>query len=156
MPEWASRRRARECALQFLFGLEFTGYAWDETVDGFWSLAPSRQGVRQYAQSLITGVCTDRDALDAEIDDAVHKWSPDRVGRIERNILRIALYEMRNAKDVPTTVAINEAIELAKMYGVDEAPRFVNGVLDRLRANSRKQEPPEQDPAGDAPECPLT
>jgi len=156
VPEWAARRRARECALQFLFGLDFTGYAWEDAVEGFWSLAPSRQGVRQYAQSLITGVCTNREALDADIDDAVQKWSPDRVGRIERNILRIALYEMRHAKDVPTTVAINEAIELAKMYAVDEAPRFINGVLDRLREGGQKEEPPEQCPAGDVPECPLT
>jgi len=78
----------------------------------------------------------DRAALDADIDTAVHNWSPERVGRVERNILRIALYEMRHADDVPAAVAINEAIELAKMYGTDDAPRFVNGVLDRLRETS--------------------
>ena len=140
MPEWAARRRARERALQFLFSLDFTGYAWESTVEGFWSMAPSRSSVRQYAQTLIDGVCMNRDALDTEIDAAVQKWSPDRVGRIERNILRVALYEMRNAKDVPTTVAINEAIELAKMYGVEEAPRFINGVLDRLDPKKKTPE----------------
>ena len=133
MPEWGARRRARERALQFLFGLDFTDYAWQQAFEGFWSMAPSRPQVRKYAHALVRGVCMNRAALDADIDTAVHNWSPERVGRVERNILRIALYEMRNADDVPAAVAINEAIELAKMYGTDDAPRFVNGVLDRLR-----------------------
>ena len=92
MPEWAARRRARERALQFLFGLDFTGYAWEHAVDGFWSMAPSRPAVRQYAQTLILWVCSNREALDADIDAAVQNWSPERVGRVERNILRVALY----------------------------------------------------------------
>jgi len=119
--------------LQFLFGLEFTNYAWEEALHAFWAMAPSRAGVRQYAQTVIRGACENREALDRDIDSALQNWAPERVGRLERNILRIALYEMRSVADVPAAVAINEAIELAKSFGGDDAPRFINGVLDRLR-----------------------
>lgn len=134
MPDPKIRRKARERALQFLFGLEFTGGPCPEALEGFWRMAPSRPGVRKYAETVICGACENRETLDRDIDGALQNWAPQRVGRLERNILRIALYEMRNVADVPAVVAINEAIELAKSFGGDDAPRFINGVLDRLRA----------------------
>jgi N utilization substance protein B len=127
------RRKARERALQFLFGLDFTGYAWDEVVEDFWAVHLTRPSVRRYAERVIRGVCEQRHELDREIADALRNWSPERVGRVERNVLRIALFEMRCIPDVPATVAINEALEVTKRFGADDAPRFVNGVLDRLR-----------------------
>lgn len=136
MPDPLVRRRARERALQFLFGLEFTHYPWDEVIDAFWDTRPSKPSVKQYAIQLIRGVQENLPALDEEIAAALQNWSVDRVGRVERAILRIALYEMRHEQDVPTAVAINEAIELAKSFGADDTPRFVNGVLDRLRRAS--------------------
>jgi len=136
VPEFGGRSKARERALQFLFGLDFTCYAWQHALEGFWIMAPSRPTVRKYAHALIRGVCMNREALDADIDSALQHWAPERVGRVERNILRVALFEMRHAPDVPGAVAIDEAIELAKTFGTDDAPRFVNGVLDRLRENS--------------------
>lgn len=126
------RRKARERALQFLFGLDFSNYAWEDTIDLFWESEPTRASVKEYATTLIREVSERREDLDEEIDRAIQNWSPERVGRIERNVVRIALYEMRYRDDVPAAVAINEAVELAKLYGSDEAPRFVNGVLDRL------------------------
>jgi len=137
------RRRARERALQFLFGLEFTGAPWNEALEGFWRMRPSRPSVKRYAQHLIRGVCEGRDALDATIAEALERWSPGRLGRVERNILRLALYEMRHQDDVPVNVAINEAIEIAKAYGADEAPRFVNGVLDRLKTSAQNEHGPD-------------
>ena len=148
MPAPKVRRRARERALQFLFGLEFTRAPWHEALDGFWRMRPSRPSVKRYAQRLIRGVCEGRDALDAQVAEALERWSPGRVGRVERNILRVALYEMRHQEDVPVNVAINEAIEIAKVYGADEAPRFVNGVLDRLKAAPRNEDGPETAPGG--------
>lgn len=138
MPDPLVRRRARERALQFLFGLEFTGYPWDEVIDAFWDTRPSRPSVKQYAIQLIRGVQENLGALDEEIAGALQNWSANRVGRVERAILRIALYEMRHESDVPAAVAINEAIELAKSFGTDDTPRFVNGVLDRLRRSSEE------------------
>jgi len=133
VPDPLLRRRARERALQFLFGLEFTHYPWDEVIDRFWVTRPSKPSVKQYAIQLIRGVQDNLPALDEEIAAALQNWSADRVGRVERAILRIALYEMRHEHNVPVAVAINEAIELAKAFGTDDTPRFVNGVLDRLR-----------------------
>ena len=159
------RRRAREAALHFLFGLDFTSSPWESVVDDFWAmeadvadqlvndpddeeadeywvlerLSPNA-GVREYAMQLIGGVCEHVAALDQEIATALQNWTPERVGRVERAILRIALYEMRYVPDVPPPVAINEAIEIVKRYGDDEAPRFVNGVLDRLRERDGRRD----------------
>ena len=136
-----SRRSGRECAVQFLYGLDFTEYDWESALDDFWAsmawvpddCAAVSEDARAYALQLIEGIMQHRDALDAEITGALANWVPERVGRIERNILRVALFELRHAPDVPEKVAMNEAIEIAKRFGNDEAPRFINGVLDRLK-----------------------
>ena len=127
------RRRGRERALQFLFSLDFTGYGWEEKLEEFWTINPVKPGARQYAEKLIHGVCAHQQALDAEIATALNNWTPDRIGYIERAVLRIALYEMRHCPDVPDAVAINEALEVVKIFGSDDAPKFINGVLDRLK-----------------------
>jgi N utilization substance protein B len=129
----ALRRKGRERAVQFLFGLEYTKSDWDEAIIGFWDSTPTKESVQEYARFLVEGVVTNMESLDATIDEAIRNWSPDRVGHIERNILRVAAFEIAHCDDVPSTVAINEAIEVAKRFGTDEAPRFVNGVLDRLK-----------------------
>jgi N utilization substance protein B len=129
------RRRARERALQFLFGLDFTQYEWHDAIEEFWTTNPTRTSVKDYAMRLIQGVLDHLGELDNGIIAALENWNWERVGRIERNILRVALYEMRYGADVPEKVAINEAIEVAKQFGSPEAPRFVNGVLDRLTKN---------------------
>lgn len=126
------RRRARERALQFLFGLDFTRYVWEDAIEEFWTTNPTRASVKEYAMRLIQGVVKHHEELDAAIIAALENWNWERVGRIERNILRVALFEMRYGDGVPEKVAINEAIEVAKQFGSPEAPRFVNGVLDRL------------------------
>ena len=128
-----ARRSARERAMQFMFGLEFTAYPWKEALEPFWEVNPSRPNVREYADSLIVGVMERRVELDAEIDGALDRWTPDRVGRIERNVLRVALFEMRHGNGVPPNVAINEALEVVKKYTTDESAAFVNAVLDRLK-----------------------
>lgn len=138
------RRRAREKALQFLFSLEFNRYAWTEAIDDFWTVHPSRDSVRKYAEILIRGVAERAAELDAEIAGALRQWSPDRIGPVERTALRIALFEMRYVPGVPPAVAINEAIEVVKAFGAEDAGKFVNAVLDRLRENSNEE------PAGNA------
>lgn len=130
-----ARRDARQRALQFMFGLEFTRYDWQSAIEEFWDDQPARPAVRSYAETLIRGVAENIAELDDAIRSAVENWNPDRIGHIERNILRIALYEMRHTPDVPGKVAINEAIELAKRFAADEATRFINGVLDRLKGD---------------------
>jgi N utilization substance protein B len=128
-----ARRAARERAVQCLFGLDFSGNEVDEALAMFWEATPARDSVRAYAEELVRGVMDNLAVIDAAIATALENWSPERVGRIERNAIRVALYEMRHIDDVPDGVAINEAIEVARRFGSDEAPRFVNAVLDRLK-----------------------
>lgn len=135
------RRLAREKAIQFLFGLEFVDDESDSPNRGaFFEAFPARQTVRDYAEKLIDGVLEHRDELDTHIDGALKNWSASRVGKVERNVLRVALFEMALCVDVPEKVAINEAIELSKEFGGDESPRFVNGVLDRLQGTQVSSE----------------
>jgi N utilization substance protein B len=133
------RRRARERALQFLFGIQITGYDWRQALEPFWAANPTKQAAQRYADRLIEGVCTHLTDLDTEIHEALERWAPERVGHVERAALRIALYEMRYVPDVPAGVAINEALEVVRRFGSVEAPRFVNGVLDRLARNVRSE-----------------
>jgi len=135
VPDPRVRRKARERAVQFLFGLDFTQYAWESVIDAFFVAHTSRPSVKQYARRLIRGVCENQQAIDNAIDNAIRNWSPDRVGRVERSILRVALFEIWYVHDEPAPVAINEAIEVAKRFGANDAPRFINGVLDRLRGS---------------------
>lgn len=137
----SERHRARERAVEFLFGLSFTGYDWRDAIPHFWETFVTREASRVYADELIEGVQDMREELDAALNGALQGWTPDRVGRIERAILRIALYEMRYRPDVPPKVAINEALELAKAYGAEESTGFINAVLDRLKDGA------EPDPA---------
>lgn len=128
------RRKSRRRALEFLFSIEFTAYDWEEALGPFWETFDTKPVVREYAQKLIKGVAFNREAMDEYIDGALTNWTPDRVGKVERNILRVAVYEIAYTDDVPMRVAINEAIEIAKAYGSDESAGFVNAVLDRLKS----------------------
>lgn len=119
--------------MQYLFGLESTGYPWADGLAEFWKTFSTNQKARAYAEMLIEGAHEGRDDLDKQIDAALKGWSPNRVGRVERIVLRIGLYEMRSVDEVPAKVAINEAIEITKLYAVEESPKFVNGVLNRLK-----------------------
>lgn len=128
--------------MQFLHAGDRSPEGWESALDTFWETFPSKPGVRQYARTLIAGVIEHRDELDKQIASALKNWTPERVGRIERNLLRIGLFEMAYCEDVPNKVAINEAIEIAKSYGADDAPRFINGVLDRLKETGLRQVEP--------------
>jgi len=134
-----ARRRGRERALQFLFSLDFNGHTWQEKLEDFWVINPVKPGAKQYAEELIQGVSRHLDELDGEIAGSLDNWTPDRIGYVERAVLRIALYEMRHCADVPDSVAINEALEVTKIFGSEDAPKFINGVLDRLKRKSQSR-----------------
>lgn len=119
----AGRRGARRLALEALYAREAEGEAdfqgWGEHLD---------TGAREYAHRLWTGVRDNMPDLDAQLAACCQGWAYDRLGRVERNILRLALYEIGWEKQVPA-VAINEAVELAKEFGGERSGSFVNGVL---------------------------
>jgi len=122
-----ARREGREAAVQFLYQRDLNAGVSTETVDEFWELRPANKRVREYGMAIAEGVL----AHQADIDERdLH-----RIAAVDRNILRIAIFEMLFCPDVPPVVSINEAIEIAKRFGSDESGRFVNGILDRIRGD---------------------
>ena len=128
-----SRRQAREQALQILYQLDLTkNPAHQEVSRVFWSVTPSDADVVEFAESVVTGVCAQAERIDALITEASHNWKVARMSYVDRNILRLAVFEFLEKSDVPTMVSINEAIELGKRFGTNESGAFINGILDRI------------------------
>ena len=129
-----ARREGREAAVQFLYHRDLGGDAGAEAVDGFWALRPATRKVREFGTHLAEGVLAHQDVIDGQIRKAAANYDLHRIAAVDRNILRVAIYEMLFVPEVPPVVSINEAIEIAKRFGAEESGRFVNGVLDRIRA----------------------
>jgi N utilization substance protein B len=133
-----SRRRARESALQILFGLDWVSVNPELAMDEYWNRfagerPASYEDVRQHCAELVRGVLEHKIALDAKVQAASHHWKLDRMSAVDRNILRLAAYEiLMQPERVPRKVAINEAIEIAKKFGNEDSSAFVNGILDRI------------------------
>lgn len=137
-----ARRRAREFALQALYGLDQRKEsAGDRMLAGLWAIQlddegmetkPADAGEIDYAGLLVAGVGRQKSEVDQLIEEASTNWRLVRMPVVDRNILRMATYELKACLDVPASVAINEAVELAKRYGEKESRAFVNGILDRI------------------------
>jgi len=127
------RRRARECALQMLFQIDLIGIEPAEVFEQFWAEHLTEPDVRSFSQDLVDGVHAAKIELDARIAVAAKHWKIDRMAVVDRNILRMALYEMDRQPQTPVPVVIDEAIEVARRFGSEESARFVNGVLDAVR-----------------------
>jgi N utilization substance protein B len=146
-----TRRRAREFALQMLYQLDVQDQLSDEQAIGmFWknfaataeaegAMAADLGEIQPFAEKLVRGVREHLAELDAQIQSASKNWRLERMARVDRNLLRLALYELKFVDDVPAKVAINEAIEIAKRYGTSESSAFVNGILDRCREELGKK-----------------
>jgi N utilization substance protein B len=153
------RTRGREIALQVLYQLEQNPTLDPVEVGRFVARRLRDENVRAFAEALIAGVREHQPQIDAMISEVAENWRLDRMAAIDRNILRLGAFEIVYQPDVPTKVAINEALELAKRYSTAQSSRFVNGILDRLwAASSRRgaaegpteaEEPPEPPPAAE-------
>jgi N utilization substance protein B len=139
------RRRARETALQILYQLDVQPELEVESaLTRFYSaLSAGEDGAREpakekeeetreFAERLVRGVMANLPEIDARIVRASRNWRLERMARVDRNLLRLATYELAFCDDIPAKVAINEAIEVAKRFGAHETPSFVNGILDRV------------------------
>ena len=124
----SSRHRAREVCLQALYWTESAGDPIQQTVQTMCV----RSGLSKSASALAKSVWANRETLDQEIEPVLENWSLDRLSRIDRFLLRMALAEMHYFKDIPFKVSIDEAIELAKRYSEAKASGFINGILDAL------------------------
>ena len=133
------RRQAREAALQALFQCDFLG-AWDiDAAEFCMQHYGAGEQCREFALKLCHGVISNLVKIDSQLTCASENWSLSRMARVDRAILRVATYEISYLDEVPSNVAINEAIEVAKRFGAEESPVFINGVLDRIASTLRKQ-----------------
>jgi N utilization substance protein B len=126
------RTRARERALQALYQIDVAAAGIDEALAAFWkSFEPTEKEVQVLAEQLVRGVATDRRVVDDLIEGVSTNWRLDRMAKVDRNVLRLAAWELVRG-DAPVKVIINEAIELGKKYGSESTGAFVNGVLDKV------------------------
>ena len=126
------RRRGREAALQMLYEGDYNRAELAVAFERYWhDLARNTEG-KQFAQALLAGLEDNRAAIDEAISAASTNWRLERMGPVDRGILRIGTYELLFRDDIPLRVTLNETVELAKRYGNEESPGFVNGVLDRV------------------------
>ena len=128
------RTRAREVALQYLYQIDITSSHTEKTLQDFFEHFIEGKDIDlvPYAKELVEGVCEHLLQIDSLLETASENWKVSRMSTTDRNILRIATYEMAYRKDVPYKVAINEAIEIAKRFGSIRFPSFANGVLDKV------------------------
>jgi transcription antitermination protein NusB len=127
------RRRAREAAIQYHFWRDLQHGETPERMDDFWDFCPVKPNVREFAQPLIEGMVAHLPEIDGQIKRYCENYNLNRISAVDRNVLRLAIYEMLFRDDIPPVVSINEAIELAKTFGGAESGGFVNGILDRVR-----------------------
>ena len=127
-----SRTKARGVALQVLYEFDLTGHPLGDSLEERLSEEMMEESLNQFTSQIITGIVPIVSQLDKIIAEHAPEWPLDQVAVIDRNILRIALWEFGVARCTPLKVAINEAIELAKVFGSDSSPRFINGVLGSL------------------------
>lgn len=151
------RRVGRECALKILFALKLDEQA-DATrlLSEFWQVFRFADDVlgepletaevalptaaRTFAETLVRGVVEFRSVLDREIRETAKNWSLERMTAVDLSILRLASYELLYQPDIPVRVTLNEAIEIAKRYGTQESPAFINGLLDKIAQKHKKPE----------------
>lgn len=134
-----SRHLSRERALQILFQYDIHGKpgVW---LEEFWNEYKADEDVKAFAEQLVAGVLQHKKDLDALIGKYATNWKVSRMQIVDRNILRLGAYELLWLDDVPAKVTVNEAIELAKDFGDEEAAKFVNGILDKVLATESKLE----------------
>lgn len=128
-----SRHKARETALQILYNVDISGCDPSEAMDSHLEGMREASAARRYCEALVCGVMAERPVIDGIINECSENWTVDRMPLVDRNILRIAVYELEHLSDVPFKVVIDEAVELAKRYGSEESGAFVNGILDKAR-----------------------
>lgn len=129
-----ARRDAREFALQILYAHEMNPVSTEATLRLFWDEHATTQAVREFATQLVMGVVQHRADLDRLIEEKSKNWSVGRMAKVDLNVLRMAAYELLHCDDVPKNVAINEAIEVARTFGTEDSPAFINGIIDEIAA----------------------
>jgi transcription antitermination protein NusB len=124
-----ARHKAREIALQVLYEIDAVGHKPEETIEHILSNIEASEDTCEFAEVLVKGVIQNKEQLDQNIRDFAPAWPLDQISIVDRNILRLAIFEILHDNKIPVKVAINEAVELAKTFGSNNSSRFINGVL---------------------------
>ncbi|HET7094868.1 MAG TPA: transcription antitermination factor NusB [Thermomicrobiales bacterium] len=143
-----ARHQARMLALQLLFELDLTGHDRETTLAHLFAEDAVPPNIQKRVRRLVEGVERRRAEIDPQIEEAAPAFPLPQVPAVDRNVLRLAIYELRHEPDVPPRAAINEAVELAKRFGGDHSARFVNGVLGTIfeQLPERRQSAPRRRP----------
>lgn len=128
----ATRRAARELALQALYQLDLRADVEHKSLAGFWAHFDPEGEATPFARQLVDGVLGDRERIDKLITETAEHWKLERLAKVDLNLLRLATFELSGCPEIPASVTINEAIEIARRFGSGESAAFVNGVLDKI------------------------
>ena len=135
-----TRRRARELAMQALFYMDTQQNGSPQALERFCENFALPQKVRPFFMQLVNGVLAAQDQIDAIIERYSENWKVRRMACVDRNVMRVAVFEMLFCPDIPPKVSINEAIDVAKKFGTEESGAFINGIVDRIRIAAEKGE----------------
>jgi N utilization substance protein B len=136
-----TRRKAREVALQVLFQIDVSQVDVDEAVELFWNNFEAPENAREFSTHLIKGTHSQLTEIDELIKSCSDNWSLDRMSKVDKNILRLAVFELVYCDDIPPKVTLNEAIDLGKYYGSENSGSFINGILDALYTKLLQEDP---------------
>ena len=132
------RRKAREVALQVLYGLNFVNLDVQKALDLFWGNFAAPKEAKEFAESLVEGTWSHKEELDQLIAASSDNWSLGRMSRVDISILRMAVFEFLYCDDIPPKVTLNEAVDLGKTFGSENSGSFINGILDALNLKLNK------------------
>jgi N utilization substance protein B len=134
------RRKAREVTLQVLYELDVQDIGPAEAIKRFWAHFEAPEEARTLSSQLIEGAWSHRDEIDQLISGSSENWTMARMSRVDKSILRMAVYELMFCRDIPPKVTLNEAIDLGKVYGSENSGAFINGILDALYGRLRNKD----------------
>jgi transcription antitermination protein NusB len=139
-----ARRKARECALQILFSYDVARPSVDDLLATYWGeIAEGAEDVRIFANELAIGTISHLEEIDERIRIRTEHWRIPRMAIVDRNLLRMAVYEFLYQPSTPKTVAINEALEIARRFSTTEATQFINGILDAIKRDIETNPTPQ-------------
>ncbi len=143
------RRKAREGTLQILFQLEFDDTLPEKVIETFWKNKKATKEIKEHSRWLVEGIMSNRENIDLLIQSVSKNWRLSRMAIVDRNVLRLAVFELLNEESLAPAIVINEAIEIAKKYSSEEGANFVNGILDAARKEiQRMKKSPKEEKDG--------
>ncbi len=153
------RRRGREYALQMLYAMDLSGYAPDQVFAGFYAIQDLNRDAFYYARRLVDGVHGHLEEIDTALTRYAEHWKIHRMAVVDRNLLRLGLYELMFVREIPFPIIINEALEIVKEFSDQEGTQFLNGILDAARKEFRPEETGprkrwKEEPAGSCEDSP--